>query len=75
MTTAPKQLCPDCQLPAHEIRLTFGPGFTNISEITYSLPESRPSFWTSSVPVEGSLAAYLCDQCGRVMLYGIPKDV
>ena len=43
-------------------------------EFEYSVPNARPDFLTGQYPVKGTVAAYMCGQCGRVTLYGQPKD-
>jgi hypothetical protein len=44
-------------------------------EIHYTVPEARRSFWTGAFPHEGKLAAYMCQGCARIALYGVPhKD-
>jgi hypothetical protein len=78
MSETADRSCPDCRGALHEIKLIDrGGGDTAIYEhasIRYALPEARRNFWTGAFPVEGKLAAYMCDGCARVFLYGIPKS-
>ena len=65
MSSKQDRYCPDCRVPAHEIKLS------NVARLlfprlTYSLAGGRPSFWTSRYPVEGTVSAFLCDHCGRI---------
>jgi hypothetical protein len=41
-------------------------------EVEYTVPEAQRSSWTGRFPVEGRVAAFMCDHCGRLLLYGIP---
>jgi len=69
----PDRLCPDCGAASHPIRLNVpSPGHVS-GTLNYSLPDARPNFWTSQYPTQGSVDAYLCEQCGRIALYGVPK--
>ena len=44
------------------------------SELEYTVPEAKRSIWTGLLPIEGKIAAYMCDGCGRVLLYGQPRQ-
>jgi hypothetical protein len=37
-------------------------------------PEAKRSFWTGRYPIEGKVAACMCDDCGRILLYGEPRE-
>jgi hypothetical protein len=43
-------------------------------ELTYTVPEAKRSFWTGLFPAEGRVAACMCDGCGRILLYGAPRE-
>jgi hypothetical protein len=38
--------------------------------IEYARPDAKRNFWTGRYPAEGTVSAFLCDGCGRVLLYG-----
>jgi hypothetical protein len=37
-------------------------------------PEAKQSFWTGRYPVEGRIVAFICEGCGRILLYGEPNE-
>jgi hypothetical protein len=43
-------------------------------ELTYAAPEAKRSFWTWRFPSEGKVTACICDGCGRILLYGEPRE-
>jgi hypothetical protein len=67
--------CPDCRGSLKEIKVIDKAGsVANLhSELEYTVPEAHRSYWTGHFPVEGKIAAYMCDGCGRVLLYGHPR--
>ncbi len=38
--------------------------------LEYRLPDDRLSFWTGKYPTAGTVAAFMCEGCGRIALYG-----
>jgi hypothetical protein len=42
--------------------------------LEYALPGGGPSLWAGRVPVAGRVAAFMCADCGRILLYGQPKQ-
>jgi hypothetical protein len=42
--------------------------------LEYRLPEDRLSFWTGKYPTAGSVQAFMCQDCGRIALYGGASD-
>jgi hypothetical protein len=38
--------------------------------LEYRLPEDRLSFWTGKYPTAGTVNAFMCEECGRIALYG-----
>ena len=64
--------CPDCSGSLEEIRLVDK---TTVSggghqDLEYAVPESKRSFWDQKFPVAGKVAAFMCQSCGRITLYG-----
>lgn len=69
--------CPDCGQPMKAIKIIdLGTaGYRGVvSEMHYMAPEAKRSFWTGRLPVEGKVAACMCDHCGRILLYGEPRS-
>jgi hypothetical protein len=43
------------------------------TDFEYAPADAARSFWTGRYPIEGKVAAYLCERCGRIALYGRPN--
>ena len=42
--------------------------------LEYRLPEDQLSFWTGRYSTAGEVRAFLCQECGRIALYGAAPD-
>jgi hypothetical protein len=77
MNTEDKK-CPDCRGSLKPIQIvgkkTKNMGILKEDEWQYTVPEAKRSFWTGALPIEGKITAYMCDGCGRVLLYGQPRE-
>jgi hypothetical protein len=38
--------------------------------LEYRQPDDRRSFWTGKYPTAGKVQAFMCENCGRIELYG-----
>ena len=74
MGSAPKRRCPDCGAAMHGIRLIDKSHGGAHTDLEYTLPESRRSFWLGTYPVEGKVLAFMCDQCARIALFGAARE-
>ena len=78
MNTEDKK-CPDCGGSMKSIMIidktAKGGGVPKHSELEYTVPEAKRSIWTGLLPIEGKITAYMCNGCGRVLLYGQPREV
>lgn len=65
--------CQDCDGELKDIRLIdqgFRLGTGKIEgDLQYSGAGAKPS-WTGRFPMEGRIAALMCQDCGRVILFG-----
>jgi len=43
------------------------------SELEYAAGDAQRGFWLGGFPVEGKVAALMCQLCGRIALFGEPK--
>lgn len=62
--------CPDCRCALSPIRLvndmaTQGHG----SGLVYVHSEAKRNLWSGKFPVQGTVEAFMCSDCGRVLLY------
>jgi hypothetical protein len=73
METGKEPKCPDCASVMHRIRLIDKAHGGRHTDLEYSLPEARRRFWLGTYPIEGKVAAFMCDQCARILLYGEPS--
>jgi hypothetical protein len=44
------------------------------SDLEYRLPDDRRSFWSGKYPTAGSVQGFMCENCGRIALYGGPSE-
>jgi hypothetical protein len=72
MTTKPRTHCPDCKGALHEIRLIDKSHAGAHTDMQYASVESKRSLWRGTYPIEGTVDAYLCAECGRIVLYAAP---
>lgn len=70
MASRRKPKCPDCRIVMHSIRLIDKTHQGRHSDLEYALPDAQRSFWLGGYPVEGIVKAYMCDRCGRILLFG-----
>lgn len=70
MNDVEERTCPDCSVAIGPIRLIDKAAYGMHAELEYAVPESRRGFWTKTFPVAGRVTAYMCQQCGRILLYG-----
>jgi len=77
MSNVETRKCQDCDGDLQAIRLIdqgirwFGTGKFE-GDLEYSGTEAKPS-WTGKLPLEGKITAFMCQDCGRVILFGEPK--
>jgi hypothetical protein len=72
MAETQKRECPECHGPMYRIRLIDKTHHQAHAELEYTVLEAQRSFWMGQFPVEGQVAALMCDRCGRLLLYGAP---
>lgn len=70
--------CPDCGQPMKAIRVLHNAsrsdlGIPEQGELHYTVSEAKQSVWTGLFSVAGKIAAYMCDGCGHILLYGDPR--
>jgi hypothetical protein len=58
----------------YRIRLIDKAHYSAHMDFEYTVPEAERSFWMGHYPVEGKVAAFMCDDCGRLALYGMPYN-
>ncbi len=66
--------CPDCECPLTGIRIidkAYRPMHANLE---YAPGDAERGVWLGRFPIEGSIEGFLCNQCGRVLLYAGPKE-
>jgi hypothetical protein len=39
-------------------------------DLEYRHPDDRRSLWTGKYPTAGKVQAFMCENCGRIELYG-----
>lgn len=75
MSTPGERKCPDCQDNMAPILLIDKTHVTGGHQaVEYALAGERWSPWTGRFPTEGTVSAFMCGGCGRIILYGMPKQ-
>ena len=70
-----EQKCPHCEGTMYRIKLIDKTGEGSYhADLEYTLSQAERSFWLGRFPVEGKVAASMCDNCGRILLYGAADD-
>ena len=64
--------CSECGGATHAIRVVEQDHRRHY-DLKYVAIESQPSWFLGVYPVEGHLAAELCESCGRVTFRAVPK--
>ena len=72
MSAAEQKQCPDCGQALKRIQMIDKVQMGH-SYPEYAVGEAERSLWTAKFPIEGRIASYMCDQCGRITLYGERK--
>jgi predicted RNA-binding Zn-ribbon protein involved in translation (DUF1610 family) len=72
MTEPTDPKCATCNVAMHPVKLIYKQHHNKHTELEYAPPDATRSFWTGRYPVQGKVAAYLCDGCGRITLFGRP---
>ena len=71
-----KKVCPDCQHDLQPIKMldATSPGYKHEgvmhTELAYAAPDAAASFFLHAVPKAGVVKAWICPECGRILLYG-----
>ena len=74
MSASIDKTCKDCGDALAEIRLIDKAHAGAHNDVEYTLPEAKRGFWTGRFAVEGKVGAFMCPKCGRISLFGVPKD-
>ena len=76
---AEEKNCSDCGDILRRVKIldATGPGFKGDGihhrELSYAAMKSQPSLFLGAVSKEGTVVAMICEGCGRIFLYGMPK--
>ncbi len=67
------QTCIECEGATHPIRVVEQ-DHRQHHTLKYTAIDAQPSWFLGIYPVEGHLAAELCESCGRVTFKAVPKE-
>jgi len=73
----PVKTCPDCQVPLNPIKIVDqkGHGLVDVGFHYTRSKHPKTSAWSGKMTnSEGTIQAYLCDGCGRVLFYAAVAD-
>lgn len=48
--------------------------YRSVQGLEYRRPDDSRSFWTGKFPSAGPVQAFLCEDCGRIALYGVVPE-
>ena len=65
--------CPECECPLKGIRIIDKAYRPMHASLEYAAGDAERGVWMGRFPIEGEIEGYLCDKCGRVLLYACPK--
>ena len=66
--------CPDCKRAMTGIRMIDKACRPPHAALEYAAAEAKPGIWLGHFPIEGRIEGFMCDKCGRVLLYAVPKE-
>jgi len=69
-----QRTCVECQGRMSPIIVMDKLGRAYPSSLEYRLPDDRLSFWTGKYPTAGAVQSFMCEDCGRIALYGSQPD-
>ena len=65
--------CPNCDKPMARVQIIDKVQLGH-TYLEYAVGEADRNIWTATFPVEGRVASFMCDTCGRIVLYGEQKE-
>jgi len=66
--------CPDCGGPLSPVKLIESGGtHWRHTETEYAAGDAQQGLLSGRFPVEGRVRAWMCADCGRILLYGAPR--
>ena len=74
MSSMEARRCPDCDRDMNRIRLIDKAHDGGHTSLEYSAHDAVRSLWFGKYPVAGVVTAYMCDDCGRILLFGGNSD-
>ncbi len=66
--------CPDCDCAMTEIRVIDRAYHPIHGPLEYAAGDAKRGIWLGRFPIEGRIKSFMCDMCGRVLLYAKPKE-
>jgi uncharacterized OB-fold protein len=74
MNKPERSTCPDCNGALSDIKIVDMSSGAHM-ELKYAAGDARKEFpWFAQYPTKGTLRGKLCEDCGRVLLYAVPKE-
>ena len=65
-----QRICPDCATELASIRLLDNVGSMGYAEgLAYTRSAGKRNLWSGRFPDMGTIHAWMCSHCGRVLLY------
>jgi len=75
---AESKVCNECQGEMLPIVVMDHDSFASVSKepkvLQYRSPDDRRNFWTGKYPTAGAVRSFMCQECGRIAMYGLPAN-
>ena len=66
--------CPDCGGSLDPISLVDHGDSGTVTTPEYGVRVPKQHWWSSRLKIMGTVQARMCSECGRILLYGEPKQ-
>ena len=64
--------CPDCHRALHPINLIEN-AQSGDQSLQYAAVDAQRHWFSGQIPKAGLVSGFMCEGCGRILLYGHPK--
>lgn len=66
--------CPDCDSAMTEIRVIDKAYHPSQTALEYAAGDAKRGKWLGNFAIAGEIKSFMCDKCGRVLLYAKPNE-
>jgi hypothetical protein len=70
----PRETCSDCGGATHEIKLIDKFHMAAHADLEYAVADANGILGMFNYSIQGRVEATMCKDCGRIALYGAPRE-